>query len=41
MDRIIVLSEGVIVEEGSFDELLKRQGFFAAMAKRQGITNSE
>lgn len=37
MDRIIVLSEGVIVEEGSFDELLKRDGFFAAMANRQGI----
>ena len=37
MDRIIVLSHGEIVEQGTFDELLRRGGVFAAMAARQGI----
>jgi ABC-type multidrug transport system fused ATPase/permease subunit len=37
MDRIIVLSQGRIVEQGGFDELLRAGGVFAAMAKRQGI----
>jgi len=38
MDRIIVLSEGRMVEEGSFDELLRNGGAFASMAARQGIS---
>ncbi|MEW6158241.1 MAG: ABC transporter ATP-binding protein [Verrucomicrobiota bacterium] len=37
MDRIIVLERGGIVEEGTFEELLDRNGIFAAMARRQGI----
>lgn len=37
MDRIIVLSQGKIVEEGSFDELVKAGRSFAAMAAQQGI----
>lgn len=37
MDRIVVLSEGCVIEEGGFDELLRRGGAFAAMARRQGI----
>jgi len=37
MDRIIVLARGRIVEEGAFDELLRRGGVFADMARRQGI----
>jgi ABC-type multidrug transport system fused ATPase/permease subunit len=37
MDRIIVLSQGRIVEQGGFDELLRAGGAFAAMASRQGI----
>jgi ATP-binding cassette, subfamily B, bacterial MsbA len=36
-DRVIVLIEGRIVEEGTFDGLLERGGRFAAMARRQGI----
>lgn len=36
-ERIIVLSEGRIIEHGSFNQLLDRGGAFAAMAKRQGI----
>ena len=38
MDRIIVLSQGRIVEQGTFQELLQQNGAFAAMARRQGIT---
>ena len=37
MDRILVLAEGRVVEEGTFDELLARKGVFANMAARQGI----
>lgn len=38
MDRIVVLSAGRIVEEGSFEELLRNGGLFADMARRQGIS---
>ncbi len=37
MDRVIVLSEGRIVESGGFYELVRAKGEFAAMAARQGI----
>lgn len=37
MDKIIVFSQGRIVEEGSFQELLLRGGIFADMAAKQGI----
>ncbi|MDQ6631841.1 MAG: multidrug ABC transporter ATP-binding protein, partial [Verrucomicrobiota bacterium] len=36
-DEIIVLSQGKIIEQGSFEELLRTGGAFANMAKRQGI----
>ena len=38
MDRIIVLSAGSVIEEGGFTELLERNGEFAAMARKQGIS---
>jgi ABC-type multidrug transport system fused ATPase/permease subunit len=37
MDKVIVLSQGRIVEQGSFDELLRKGDLFASMAARQGI----
>lgn len=37
MDRLIVLAEGRVVEEGSFSDLLRAGQTFAAMARRQGI----
>lgn len=40
MDKIIVLEEGCVVEEGGFGELLKRDGVFAEMARKQGLATS-
>jgi len=34
-DRIIVLEQGVITEQGTYDELMRQNGTFAAMARRQ------
>lgn len=36
-DRIIVLSKGSIVEDGTPDELMQKQGFFWSLAKRQKL----
>ena len=41
MDRILVLSQGVIVEQGTFNELLRHDGLFAAMAAKQGLYSGE
>ena len=35
VDRIIVLDNGRVIEEGSYDQLMERNGHFADMAKRQ------
>jgi ATP-binding cassette subfamily C protein len=34
-DRILVMDRGAIVEEGSFDDLMQRDGIFAELARRQ------
>jgi NHLM bacteriocin system ABC transporter ATP-binding protein len=34
-DRILVLDRGRIVEQGRYDELMAREGLFAALARRQ------
>ncbi|CAF0689755.1 ABC transporter ATP-binding protein [Candidatus Methylacidithermus pantelleriae] len=36
-DEILVLSEGKIVERGSFQNLLSQKGLFASMARKQGL----
>lgn len=36
-DRIIVLDEGKIIEDGKYDELIKKNGFFAELVARQRI----
>jgi subfamily B ATP-binding cassette protein MsbA len=40
-DHVIVLSNGCVVEQGSFGELLRAGGIFAGMARRQGISANE
>ena len=36
-DRIIVLDKGKIIEDGSYDELLEKNGFFADLVARQRL----
>ena len=36
-DRIIVLDKGKIIEEGKYEDLIKQNGFFAELVKRQRI----
>lgn len=36
-DRIIVLDKGRIIEDGSYDQLLEKKGFFADLVERQRI----
>jgi len=36
-DRILVLDGGTIVEDGSYDELIEKGGFFADLVARQRV----
>ena len=36
-DRILVMEGGHIIEEGSYDELIDKEGFFAELVKRQRL----
>ena len=40
-DRILVLDEGRIIEEGTYDELIKMDGFFADMVERQRMAEQK
>ena len=37
MDKIIVLDQGRVVQQGRFQELIQSKGAFSAMARRQGL----
>jgi ATP-binding cassette subfamily B protein len=37
-DRIVVLQDGVVVEQGSHDELVQHNGWYARMARLQAVT---
>ena len=36
-DRIVVLSKGKIMESGTYDELIKKNGLFATLVERQRL----
>ena len=36
-DRIIVIDKGKIIEDGTFNELMKSKGYFAELVERQQI----
>lgn len=38
-DRILVLDQGKIIEDGTYDELMHKQGFFAELVARQSLEN--
>lgn len=38
-DRIIVLDKGKIIEDGTYDDLIAKNGFFAELVERQRIDN--
>jgi len=40
-DRIIVLEKGNIIEDGTYDELIKKNGFFSELVKRQQIDEND
>ena len=39
-DRILLMDEGVILEEGNWDELLNLGGSFATLAEQQRAINA-
>ena len=36
-DRILVLDKGRIIEDGTYDELIAKKGFFAELVERQRL----
>ena len=40
-DRILVLNGGSIVEDGTYDELIAKGGYFAELVERQRLDTEE
>ena len=40
-DRIIVLDNGKIIEDGTYDELILKNGIFTELVKRQRLESEE
>ena len=39
-DRILVLDGGTIIEEGTYEELIEKKGFFADLVERQRLNTA-
>lgn len=40
-DRILVLDHGKIIEDGTYEELIEKKGFFAELVARQTLSSEE
>ena len=40
-DRILVMDKGAIIEEGTYDELIQKNGYFAELVARQRLDAAE
>ena len=40
-DRILVLDQGRIIEEGTYNELIRKKGFFAELVEKQRLDNDD
>ena len=40
-DRILVMENGAIIEEGNYEELIAKDGYFAELIERQRIDRTE
>jgi ABC-type multidrug transport system fused ATPase/permease subunit len=40
-DRILVLDNGKIVEDGTYEQLVKKRGFFAELVERQQVVDGK
>ena len=40
-DRILVIDKGKIVEDGNYDELIAKKGFFAELVERQRLDTGQ
>ena len=36
-DRIVVLRDGSIIEDGTYEELIEKKGYFADLVRRQRL----
>jgi ABC-type bacteriocin/lantibiotic exporter with double-glycine peptidase domain len=36
-DRVVVLDQGSVIEDGTYDELIKKDGYFAELVRRQQV----
>jgi len=36
-DRILVMDKGTIIEDGTYDEIIEREGYFAELVERQRL----
>ena len=40
-DRILVMDNGAIIEEGNYDQLIEKKGYFAELVARQRLDTDE